>query len=65
MPGRGPNGKPQARISVLTHDGTLLTIFSVEFSISVDHEFQDVTTRNSVSKTYLVDKGTFTIKGKL
>ena len=47
-------------------DGSLLTILTEDVTISFDREFQDdVTTRSSVSKTYFVDKGTFTIKGKL
>lgn len=65
MPGIGPHGKPQAKISITMPDGSLLTILTEEVTIEFSREFQDVTTRSSVSKTYLVDKGTFTIKGKL
>jgi len=46
-------------------DGSLLTIFTEEVTISFDRNFVDVTRWTEVSKTYLVDKGTFTIKGKL
>jgi len=46
-------------------DGSLLTILTEDVTIEFSRDFQDVTTRSSVSKTYLVDRGTFTIKGKL
>lgn len=55
----------QAVISAQMPDGTLLTIITADVTISFDRDFVDVTSWNDANKTYLVDKGTFTIKGKL
>jgi len=63
--GIGPHGKPQAKISVTMPDGSLLTILTEEVTIEFSRDFQDVTSWSSPTRTYLVDKGTFTIKGKL
>ena len=46
-------------------DGSLLTILTEDVTIEFSRDFQDVTSWRSATRTYLVDRGTFTIKGKL
>ena len=45
--------------------GDVLNIESDDVQIEFSRDFVDVTSWNAASRTYLLDKGTFTIKGKL
>lgn len=61
----GPNSSRETVITIQMPDDNVIQIQTKEVSIEFERDFTDVTTRRSPVKTYLVDRGTFTIKGKM
>jgi hypothetical protein len=57
--------KAKTEITVLMPNGDRLEIQSDQVTIEFSRDFVDVTRWTSAQKTYMVDRGTFTIKGKL
>ncbi len=58
-------GGPKAQIVISMPDGSVLTIETDDIKISFDRSFTEVTTRSDSRPVYLVDRGTFTIEGRL
>jgi hypothetical protein len=55
----------KTEITIKMPNGDMLEIVSDQVTIEFSRNFVDVTRWTSSTKTYMVDKGTFTIKGKL
>ena len=64
-PGKVFESKAKTTISIAMPDGSGLHIETEEVTISFDRNFQEVTTRSDAKRVYMVDRGTFTIVGKL
>lgn len=65
-PSSGPGEKPKAVVTVQMPDGTVLHIQTETLTIEFEQDFQQsVSVSNYGPITYKVDRGTFTIRGKL
>lgn len=64
-PGARFEAREQVVISITMPDGSMLHIQTQEVEISFDRDFTEVTTRSDAQRVYQVDRGTFTIKGRL
>lgn len=63
--GRTFESEAKTVIAITLPDGSSLNIQSDQVTIEFSRDFVDVTRWTSAQTTYMVDKGTFTIKGKL
>jgi hypothetical protein len=64
-PGKVFESKAKTTISITMPDGSVLHIETDEVTISFDRDFAEVTGWSDLRRIYKIDRGTFTIKGKL